>query len=312
VIDPAAANEALREGIDGGGEAPLIVLRHDPNDVELEQMLEDLPLDRISTHFTHLHPDKQPVTLLHQFRALAEKRGLDPRSLRGSIDFDPMLDWARPPYDQLAETIRFCDDNMPHFRMLQANGLRFHAGIENTTMELGYIAAKGSEYLAQLHQRGIPPATTNRALQFSLAISTSYFVDIAKLRAFRRLWANVLAAYGAPQAALPPIVAHLARETQTDDPNTNMIKAGTQAMAAVLGGAARLYIRPANFPLKEPPSPFHRRIARNVQHILRLESYLDRVIDPAAGSYYIEKLTEKLAEKAWTRFQELEQQGEFA
>ena len=144
-----------------------------------------------------------------------------------------------------------------------------------------------------------------------MAVSTSFFVDIAKLRALRILWANLLDAYGAGDAPLPLLVAHLARETQADDQHTNMIKAGTQSMAAVIGGADRLYVRPADFFNQEPSSSFTRRIARNVQHILKMESHLDRVGDPGAGSYYIEMLTEKLADAAWREFQELEAKGEF-
>ena len=91
----------------------------------------------------------------------------------------------------------------------------------------------------------------------------------------------------------------------------NMIRAATQAMSAVIGGVDRLYIPPANAGVPEAPTPFTRRVARNVHHILKMESFLDRVADPGAGSYYIEKLTDTLAESAWSQLQEIERAGGF-
>lgn len=305
-----AANSELLEGLEGGTEAPLLILHRNLEEKEIDDLFEGVELDLISTHFTQFSPDKDPPALLRQFHNLAKKRSIASSKIRGSIDYDPILDWSTPPFDELADSIRYCREHLPHFRTLQINGLRFHAGPENTSRELAFLIAKGSAYLAQLLERGIEPAITNRHLQFTVALSTSYFVEIAKLRALRLLWRNVLDAYGAGPVPTH-LVAHLARETQGEDPHTNMIKAGTQAMSAVIGGADRLYIRPAGFSLNEPTQPLHRRVARNVQHLLRMESYLDRVIDPAAGSYYLEKLTDKLAEKAWEQFQILEQERAF-
>jgi len=310
VNDLPGANSALREGLEGGAEAPLLILHHEPGEEELDELFDGVELSFISTHFTQFYPGKQPGQLLRQFVEWTKKRKRNTGKLAGSIDYDPILDWNAPPFATLVETMNFARKELPQWRVLQINGLRFHAGPENASQELALIIAKGSEYLAQLQERDIEPAQANEQLQFTVALSTSYFVDIAKLRALRLLWNNVLQAYGAPAADIC-VVAHLARETQGDDPNTNMIKAGTQAMSAVIGGARRLYIRPADFSFNQPSTAFTRRIARNVQHILRMESYLDRVIDPAAGSYYIEKLTEKLAEQAWTQFKHLEAEEAF-
>lgn len=305
-----AANELLVEGLEGGVEAPLIILHRPLKEEETAQLFEGVSLDLISTHFTQIYPHKDPAAQLRQFHQLIKERAVDGEKIRGSIDYDPILDWSDPPFDELAGAIRYCREHLPHFRALQVNGLRFHAGPENTSRELAFLIAKSSACLAQLNDRGIDPGIANQHLQLTTALSTSYFVEIAKLRALRLLWHNVLDAYGAPPGA-PLIVTHLASETQGDDPHTNMIKAGTQAMSAVIGGADRLYIRPAKFSLNEPTPPLHRRIARNIQHLLRMESHLDRVIDPAAGSYYIEKLTEKLAERAWEQFQKLERERAF-
>src|SRR5690606_19484509 len=127
-------------------------------------------------------------------------------------------------------------------------------------------------------------------------------------RALKILWANVLEAYGV-KVQMPFIEVHFAPESQDNNINTNMIRAATQALSAVIGGADRLYVLPANAALGEASMSFTRRIARNVQHLLQMESHVDKVFDAGAGSYYIEKLTNILAEKAWAKFQEIEAGG---
>jgi methylmalonyl-CoA mutase len=308
--DAARANAELLEGLAGGVEAPLLIHPHEPAPQELEDLLRDVQLDIVSTHYTFVIPEPPVWKLLEQLGQLFEKRGHDPAAISGSVDFDPILDWGEPPYDILADTLRASAETLPRFRCLQVNGLRFHAGPDNSTRELAYILAKGSEYLAQLGQRGIAPKQAAAQMQFTISLSASYFVEIAKLRAFRLLWAKVAKAYDAgDHAAL--IIGHLAHETQTEDIHANMIRAGSQAMSAIIGGVDRLYVRPADFSLQRPGDSFTRRIARNVQHLLREESYLHRVIDPAAGSYFVETLTNMLAREAWRQFKVMEERGEF-
>lgn len=309
VEDVKAANAEVLEGLQAGVQAPLFRLRRPLSAQHMEQLLEGVELSFISTNFGENYTDKVPWEAFRHFVSLLEKRGADKKTIRGSIDFDPLLDWSHPPIDKLAELIRYCRDSMPLFRPFQVNAHRFHSGPDDSSLELAYTIAKGSEYLARLTGQGLSAATVNAHLQFSVAISKSYFVEIAKLRALRLLWANVMKAYGPPQA--PFLAVHFAKETQDEDANMNMIRASTQAMSAVIGGADRLYVLPSNHAGQEPSTAFSRRIARNVQHLLKMESHLHRVIDPGAGSYYIEKLSEKLAEQAWEQFQVIEKKGEF-
>lgn len=309
VEDVKEANAALLEGLRGGVEAPLLRLHRRLGASQLEQLLDGAKLEFISTNLGEHYTDKAPWELFRHFTALLGKRGADIRAIRGSIDFDPLLDWSEPPIDKLAGLIRHCRESMPLFRPFQINAHRFHSGPDDSAVELAYTIAKGSEYLARLTEHGLSAEAINAQMQFSIAISKSFFVEIAKLRALRLLWANVMKAYGAPQA--PFLAVHFAKETQDDDPNKNMIRASTQAMSAVIGGADQLYVLPSNFGRHEPASAFSRRIARNLQHLLKMESHFHQVIDPGAGSYYIEKLTEKLAAQAWEQFREMEKKGEF-
>lgn len=142
----------------------------------------------------------------------------------------------------------------------------------------------------------------NEALQFQVHIGKQYFVAIAMIRAIKLLWANVLKAYQISDTTLPPIDVYVAPSAYDEATYTNMIRASSIGLSAVVGGANRLSLLPANA-LQEEASEFTARIARNVQHLLKMESYLDRVGDPAAGSYYIEHLTDALAEEAWKKFQ---------
>ena len=310
VEDFREANDNLLEGLNGGVEAPLLRLRRPLDGSSLEQLLQGVKLDLIKANFEENYSAIEPWAIFRYFTELLQKQGTNLNAVGGSIDFDPLLDWSNPPIDKLAELIKYCARHMPQFRILQANAQRFHSGPDSSSVELAYTLAKGSEYLARLTALGIPPETVNAQMQFAISISKSYFVEIAKIRALRLLWANVMKGYGAPRQA-PFLVAHFAEESQDENPNTNLIRSSTQAMSAVIGGVNRLYVLPANRALKEPATAFTRRSARNLQHILKMESHLHQVIDPGAGSFYIEKLTDKLADQAWAKFQKMEATGEF-
>lgn len=310
VEEPALANEALMEGLKGGVEAPLFRLFHPLSAQGLSDLLRGVSGEMVALNFGEYYTGKQPQELFQQLLAWYRQTGVPPAAARASIDFDPLLDWSDPPMALLAELMRECSQNWPGIRPLQVNAKAFHRGAEHTVEELALTIAKGNEYLARLSELGIAPETANRHTQFGIALSKSYFVEIAKLRALRLLWANVLKGYGLA-GQQPFIVAHFAHETQDEQPNTNIIRASTQAMSAAIGGADRLYVLPSDHALGGQYTAFSRRIARNLQHLLKIESHLHRVVDPGAGSYYIEELTRVFAVKAWARFQALDGEGAF-
>ena len=312
VKDLGAANAQALEGLMGGVNAPLFIHHHLPTLEELEILLKDIEPDFISVHFAPAYPGKDPAELFRNLIYYTRRRGFNLGKIRGSMDFDPLLDWVEPPFKPMARILSFAANHTPHFRVLQVNGRTLHSGITNTAQELALIVAKGVDYLAQLAEWNVDPKTTNAHLQFSVALSTSYFVAIAKLRALKILWANALAAFELENAPIPPISAHLAAESQTTDREYNMIKAATQAMSAVIGGADIVYVTPSDYQITGDSTAFSRRIARNAQHLLQLESHLDQVVDPAAGSYFIENLTRELAAEAWQQFQKIESQGGYS
>ncbi|HMQ49758.1 MAG TPA: methylmalonyl-CoA mutase family protein [Saprospiraceae bacterium] len=309
VQEVKAGNQTVLEALEGGVEAPLFQLNHQLSGEELTVLLATIEPTFISTHFAFNYADKMPWQFFELFTKWLEQQDKSLQDIKGSIDFDPLLDWVRPPVDHLVELIRFCQRSMPEFRVLQVNAQRFHHGSENISHELAFTLAKGNEYLAQLQEKGIDAATANQHLQFSLSTGKSYLLEIAKIRALKLLWRNILEAYGATGDAF--VVTHLAKASQDENIYTNMIRAATQAMSAASGGANRVYVLPADHSIEVPSTAFTQRIARNVQHLLKMESYLHRVADPAAGSYYIEHLTRELATKAWNRFLELDEKRVF-
>ncbi len=311
--DPKTVNQQALEALAGGVTAPLFHLLHQPTVSEIGEILEGIRLDYISLNTALIHPDKDPAELFRDLVYYLRRSNYNLSAIRGTVDFDPFLDWSDPPYPPLVRLLGFVSKYMPHFRVLQVNGRTFHTGPGHTSEELALLVSKGTAYLRQVAHHGADPAVVNRHLQFTMAMSASYFTDIAKLRALKLLWANVLNGFGLKNQPLPPISTHQSLDSQTQDTNANMIRATTQTMAAAIGGASQIYVLPADVTgnTGAKSSAFTRRIARNVQHLLQLESHLDWVADPAAGSYFIEKLTDALAEAAWSQFQHIEAQGGF-
>ncbi len=311
VRDSESGHSRWQEALGGGVEAVILSFQNRPDRKGWSAVLEDYPAERVITNLEENFPGRDPLILLERWVKWVSDRGLDKKRLTGSIDFDPILDWTEPPFGKLAEAVRLCETELPGFLCIQINARMFHGEVYAVDRELALTLAKMSEYLAQLQSYRLDPGRVAARLQLSLSVGTSYFLEMAKLRALRILWSNLAEAYGIEGAPFPRLMAHLAYESQTDDIYQNMVRASTQAMSAVLGGADQLYVAPANASLKEQSTPFTRRIARNVQHILQLEAHIGQVADPAAGSYYIEKLTQVLAEKAWSHFREIEAEGGF-
>jgi methylmalonyl-CoA mutase len=183
---------------------------------------------------------------------------------------------------------------------------RFHEQGATAVQELGYAIAQGVERIVELTGAGHSVDEAAKSLSFVFAIGSNYFFQIAKLRATRLLWSRAVGAFSpsAESSCLMKIHARTAlANTSIYDPYTNLLRATTEAMAAVIGGCDSLEVRAVRFP---------DRLALNAQRILKEESHIDRVADPAGGSYYIEALTDALAREAWKIFQQIEAAGGYA
>ncbi|MEQ1745143.1 MAG: methylmalonyl-CoA mutase family protein [Saprospiraceae bacterium] len=297
---PAEANRQALEALAFGAESIQFDLAGPDVSGQLETMLSRIYLDYISVHFGGPGVANGPAAVLAAIANLADEQGVPAKNLRGSLHYDPALapltDWR-----YLAEMIQYTRTALPGFRCLTVDGRSQHANPENAPDELAALLRRGAQYLKQGAAHGLDLGQLAAQMQFSVIVGKSYFVEIAKLRAFKLLWLNVLKAWGL-EPSYPVVDVRFAPGAYTDDLYTNMIRATTMAMSAVLGGADRLTALPYDAgreELAQYPQAFGRRIARNVQHLLKMESGFEQIADPAAGSFYIEKLTAQLAERAW-------------
>lgn len=202
---------------------------------------------------------------------------------------------------------------LPKFRVIGVNGKHFGNSGSTLVQELAFSLAQGAEYLTRLTDAGLKTDEVAKNIKFNLSISNNYFFEIAKLRAARLLWAQVVKAYKPECDCAAQMVIH--SETgqfnkTIYDPNVNMLRTQTEAMSAALGGADSITVLPFDAMFKTP-GDFSERIARNQQILLKEESHFDKIVDPAAGSYYIENLTASIATEAWKLFLEVQDLGGF-
>jgi methylmalonyl-CoA mutase len=200
---------------------------------------------------------------------------------------------------------------MPDFRALAVNGAFFGNRGATATQQIAFTLNTAAALLAELPNDEISAAQVAAAMHLHVAIMPSYFVEIAKLRALRRLWATLLHGFGLPTELNTGLRIHAATSTWTQttlDPHTNLLRHTTEAMSAVLGGVDSLSVAPFDSLFAET-NDFSSRLARNLSILLREEANLGQVQDPAAGSYFLETLTDQLAREAWTLFQRMEAAG---
>lgn len=244
---------------------------------------------------------------------LYEKRGVADEAAHGNLGADPLGQAAHTgrsfDFAPVAELARLCAERYPRLRALTVDALPYHGAGGSAAQELGCSLATGVAYLRELTAAGLSVEQACAQLEFRYAATDDQFLTIAKLRAARRLWARVAEVCGAPASGAQtqhvvtsPVM--MARR----DPWVNMLRTTVAALAAGVGGADSVTVLPFDDALGLP-NAFARRIARNTSTILIEESHLSRVIDPAGGSWYVERLTDELAHAGWAFFQEIERAG---
>ncbi len=202
---------------------------------------------------------------------------------------------------------------LPKFRLIGVHGKFFSNSGSSIVQELAFSLAQGAEYLTQLTELGVNIDDVAKTIKFNFGIGNNYFMEIAKLRAARLLWAQIVKAYNPSSNCAAKLIAHSETNRYNKtiyDPHVNMLRTQTEAMSAALGGAHSITVLPFNA-IYEEPTDFSERIARNQQILLKEESYFDKVSDPAAGSYYIENLTASLVDEAWSLFLKVQEKGGF-
>ncbi|MBQ8471168.1 MAG: acyl-CoA mutase large subunit family protein [Alistipes sp.] len=201
-----------------------------------------------------------------------------------------------------------------HVRIVTVSAQIFGNAGSTIVEELAFALSAGQEYMARLTDAGLTADEAARAIRFSFSVSSNYFMEIAKFRAARMLWANIVKGYEPEKLCASKMLAHAetSRWNQSVyDPYVNMLRGTTEAMSAAIAGVHSLEVVPFNAAYAQPDE-FAKRIARNVELLLKHESHFDQVVDPAGGSYYIENLTASIAAEAWKLFLELEEKGGYA
>ena len=201
-----------------------------------------------------------------------------------------------------------------NYRVLAVNAFLFNNAGAYISQELGYALAWGNELMAKLTEAGFTADEVAKKIKFNFGISSNYFMEIAKFRAARWLWAEIVAAYKPACECACKMVAH-AQTSEWNmtvyDAHVNLLRSQTEAMSAALAGVDSITVRPFD-KIYQTPDDFSERIARNQQLLLKEECHLDKVVDPSAGSYYVEVLTNSLADVAWKLFLEVEEKGGFS
>ncbi|QKG56314.1 hypothetical protein GKZ68_06470 [Hymenobacter sp. BRD128] len=275
------------------------------------ELAERLPL---ATTWLGYTVSQSPDALLERLRTAGNGQ-----PLQGYLRYTPTTLPEGAELLPFRTTLRRCLElarGWPAFTTLAVNGMYFGNRGATLTQQLAFSLSTAAAMLEVLPDEasGLTTAEVARALHLDFAISPSYFPEIARLRAARRLWATLLHAFGLPAAGAATLAIHAATSTWTQttlDPHTNLLRHTTEAMSAVLGGADSIQVAAFDC-LYQAPNEFSARLARNLPVILQEEAHLDWVADPAAGSYFIETLTDELARAAWAEFQALEAQGGMA
>ncbi len=260
-----------------------------------------------------------PIFVL--FYTFLKKHGLDFNKIKGGLYTDPyehlvlygsLPDSLKNTFDSLAILTDWISNNSDNFKTINVSGLPYHNSGATTIQELAYCFATAIEYINNLLERNLDINKIARSFTFTFGIGPFYFMEIAKLRAARMLWSKIIASYGGNEDSRK---IHITSVTSTYnksilDPYVNILRTITETFSAVLGGANSIQTAPFDESIRLPDE-FSQHIARNVQIILNSEANLYRLIDPAGGSYFVEYLTNQIAQNTYKHIKEIISKGGF-
>ena len=317
VEDAKAANAAALDLLDKGITSLGFILKIDATADVIATLLADIDITKVEINFVGC-PNKATATAKTLAEYLKKYDALD--AIKGAIEFDPFkrpLKHGKPfPHDIKALAVEFFEaaKEMPNLRLFTVDSnLLCNAG-SYIYQELGYALTWGAEWMNILTDAGISADDAAKRIKFNMGISNNYFMELAKFRAARMLWAQIVKQYNPACDCACKINLHATTSefNQTIfDAHVNLLRSQTEAMSAALAGVDSITVLPFDKQYKEPDE-FSKHLARNQQLLLMEESHLNKVIDPAGGSYYVETLTLSIAEQAWKVFIDAEDNGGFA
>ena len=284
---------------------------------DMKTLFDGIPLDKISVSMTM---NGAVIPVLASFIVAAEEQGVEKASLSGTIQNDILKEfmvrntYIYPPEPSMrivADIIEFTAAEMPKFNSISISGYHMQEAGANLVQELAYTIADGREYVRVAISRGMDVDAFAGRLSFFFAIGMNFFMEAAKLRAARVLWHRVMAEFEPKNPKSSMLRTHCQTSgvsLQEQDPYNNIVRTAFEAMSAVLGGTQSLHTNSFDEAIALPTET-SARIARNTQLILQEETGITNVVDPLAGSYYVEKLTADMIDEAWLLIEEVEQLG---
>lgn len=309
----AIAVEAVKRGVNALG----LCARHAETLADMQSLIKGINLNEIKINFTCSH---NMLATLKLFVEAAKANGFDTQKIAGSANFDIFKRALKhgalnenEAYADAKAIIEFQQKELPLFRVITVNGKMFHNAGSNIVQELGFTLAAANEILANLTEKGMDCGVVAKNMIFNFATGSNYFMEIAKIRAARLLWSKVVEQYNPGCDCCYKVFINATSSTWNKsifDPYVNMLRTTTEAMSAAIAGADSITNAPFDIAYKDSDD-FGYRIARNQQLLLKEESYMDKIVDPAAGSYYIENLTNSIAQYAWEQFLAIEKLGGF-
>jgi len=315
--DAAAANakalDILNKGVDSLG---FCIPGNKVSAEFISTLLKGIKCECIEINFNTCK--SHTVELAEILIAYFEEKGYDKNLLVGSIDFDPiekLLMKGRDVSAVIGEAAKLVEilKDYPQFRCITVNSDALNNAGAYIVQELGYALAWGNEYMQLLTDAGVDADLAASKIKFNMGVSENYFMELAKFRAARMLWAQIVKQYEPKDDESCKMIVNATTSTYNQtvfDSYVNLLRSQTEAMSASLAGIHSMVVVPFDTPY-EQPNDFSERIARNQQLLLKEESHFGQVVDPGAGSYYIEHLTDSLAVEAWKIFLGVEENGGF-
>ncbi|MDR0688058.1 MAG: methylmalonyl-CoA mutase family protein [Prevotellaceae bacterium] len=306
----AQALDGLMRGVDSLG----FCFKGDLDEADLETLLKGIYLDAVEVNFVGCACSGAELT--QKLAAYAKKSNAKLDNVAASIDADPLRELtvkgtlAGGAFDRLKDAILAAAE-LKRLRNVGVSGAAIHNAGGTAVQELAFALSMGNEYLARLTDCGLAVDDVARRVKFTFAVGASYFLEIAKVRAARLLWATIVSAYRPEKSCSGRMKIHAVTSAWNQtayDAYVNLLRGATEAMSAAIAGVDSLEVLRFDKPFRAA-SEFSNRIARNTQILLKEEAHFDHVVDPAAGSYYVEALTQSIAEEAWKLFKLVEEKG---
>jgi methylmalonyl-CoA mutase len=284
---------------------------------DMKILFDGIPLDKMSVSMTM---NGAVLPILASYIVAAEEQGVTPDKLAGTIQNDILKEfmvrntYIYPPAPSMrivADIIEYTAKNMPKFNSISISGYHMQEAGATAVQELAFTLADGREYVRSALDRGLNVDDFAGRLSFFFAIGMNFFMEVAKLRAARQLWAKIMSEYNPKKPGSLMLRTHCQTSGVSlteQDPYNNVVRTAFEAMAAVLGGTQSLHTNALDEAIALP-TEFSARIARNTQLILAEETGVTKVVDPLGGSYYVEALTKQLADEAWKLMEEVEALG---